>query len=177
MTDETGFQIFISHSSNDKGVARELCTTLESSGFKCWIAPRDIPPGTNYEEGIMAGISECPVFLLISTEAMKESLYVPDEVNAAKRRKKVIIPLMMEEGLMFPPALELLLSRYQWLDVWEYPNIKDAMPSVIKAVSEHVTPQKKAKAAMRSLRRNTEKSLLPCQYGARDGRFPRASRQ
>ena len=109
----------------------------------------------------MSGISECPVFILISTEAMKESLYVPDEVNAAKRRNKVIIPLMMEEGLMFPPALELLLSRYQWLDIWEYPNIKDAMPSIEKAIGEHVSPQKKAKTVMRSLRRNTEKSLGP----------------
>ena len=158
---ESGFQVFISHSSNDKGVARELCSSLEASGFKCWIAPRDIPPGTKYEEGIMSGISECPVFILISTEAMKESLYVPDEVNAAKRRKKVIIPLMMEEGLMFPPALELLLSRYQWLDIWEYANIKDAMPSIEKAIGEHVSPQKKARTVMRSLRRNTEKSLGP----------------
>ena len=160
-TSDPQFQVFISHTSTDKGIARDLCKNLENSGFRCWIAPRDIPAGSKYEEGIMNGICECPVLVVICTGAIKESLYVLDEINAAKRRDKVIIPLMMEKGLVFPPAMELLLSRYQWMDIWEHGDLNTSMPMIERALSEYVTPVRKATRSIRSLKRNTEKSMGP----------------
>ncbi len=37
--------VFISYSSRDKLVADKVCSGLEGSGFRCWIAPPDITPG------------------------------------------------------------------------------------------------------------------------------------
>ncbi|MDR0948902.1 MAG: toll/interleukin-1 receptor domain-containing protein, partial [Lachnospiraceae bacterium] len=42
------YDVFISHSSVDKSIANAICHTLEANGMRCWIAPRDIPAGTNY---------------------------------------------------------------------------------------------------------------------------------
>lgn len=142
-------------------MARDLCNNLENTGFRCWIAPRDIPAGSKYEEGIMNGICECPVMVVICTESVKGSLYVLDEINAAKRRDKVIIPLMMEKGLVFPPAMELLLSRYQWLDLWMDEDLKTSMPAIEKALAEYVKPVGNRNRSIRSLKRNTEKSMGP----------------
>ena len=83
-TSDPQFQVFISHTSTDKGIARDLCKNLENSGFRCWIAPRDIPAGSKYEEGIMNGICECPVLVVICTKAINESLYVLDEIMWAR---------------------------------------------------------------------------------------------
>ncbi|MBV8226902.1 MAG: toll/interleukin-1 receptor domain-containing protein [Verrucomicrobia bacterium] len=42
--------VFISHSSADKRAADAACALLETRGIKCWIAPRDIRPGSDWGE-------------------------------------------------------------------------------------------------------------------------------
>ena len=42
--------------SADFSVAEKVCTELESTGFRCWIAPRDVRPGQEYAEEIVRGI-------------------------------------------------------------------------------------------------------------------------
>ncbi|MBP5493609.1 MAG: toll/interleukin-1 receptor domain-containing protein, partial [Lachnospiraceae bacterium] len=38
------FDVFISYSSKNKNVADAIVAEFESSGIKCWYAPRDIMP-------------------------------------------------------------------------------------------------------------------------------------
>ena len=42
--------VFISHSSKDKIVADSIVAALEAAHIRCWIAPRDIKPGTDWGE-------------------------------------------------------------------------------------------------------------------------------
>ena len=66
----TRHELFISHSSEDKALAAELCAELEWRGFSCWIAPRDIEPGVEYSQSLNAAISDTLIFLLVlSTNA------------------------------------------------------------------------------------------------------------
>ena len=58
-------KVFISHSSEDKSIADAICQRLEADGIKCWIAPRDIKPGSNWTEGIMEGIEACRTLILV----------------------------------------------------------------------------------------------------------------
>ena len=46
--------VFISYSSNDKLVADMLCANLEARGVRCWIAPRDVMPGSEWGAAIIA---------------------------------------------------------------------------------------------------------------------------
>src|SRR5215213_1012674 len=48
--------IFISHSSRDKPAADAVCAALERAGLRCWIAPRDIVPGTDWSAAIVDGL-------------------------------------------------------------------------------------------------------------------------
>ena len=57
--------VFISYGSKDAGVVDAVCRVLETNGIKCWIAPRDIPTGSNYAREIPAAIRGCTVFLLM----------------------------------------------------------------------------------------------------------------
>jgi hypothetical protein len=65
MEREEGYSAFISYDSADFSVAEKVCAELESTGFRCWIAPRDVRPGQEYAE-IVRGIehSKCLVLLL-----------------------------------------------------------------------------------------------------------------
>ena len=50
--------VFVSYASQDAAVAQKACSALESAGFRCWIAPRDVVPGTLYADGIVGAIDE-----------------------------------------------------------------------------------------------------------------------
>jgi hypothetical protein len=76
-------KVFISHSSNDKEIADVICQHLESAGVHCWIAPRDIEPGTDWTEGITRGIANCRLFVLVFSAHANESDHVRREVGKA----------------------------------------------------------------------------------------------
>ena len=40
--------IFISYAHQDRTIANAVCATLEAHGIRCWIAPRDILPGSDW---------------------------------------------------------------------------------------------------------------------------------
>ena len=44
--------VFISYSSRNKQTALAICHVLEGHGVRCWMAPRDIPPGADYGDVI-----------------------------------------------------------------------------------------------------------------------------
>ncbi|MGN1045301.1 MAG: TIR domain-containing protein [Candidatus Methanomethylophilaceae archaeon] len=136
------YQIFISHTSKDKDLAWELCVLLEKFGFSCWIAPRDIPAGCKYELAIMKGIEICPVMIVVCTDNIHSSDYMLDEINAAKRRKKLIISVFMQKDYSFNEEYEFLLSRYQWVDMSDG-NIQDHIPEITNAAGARVSPSKR----------------------------------
>ena len=77
--------IFISYSSIDANIANAVCHNLEQGGIRCWMAPRDIPPGGTWAEIIPNAIQEAKVFVLIFSDnidngfaySLAMALYVP----------------------------------------------------------------------------------------------------
>jgi hypothetical protein len=57
--------VFISYSNKDKKVADAVCSILENNGIRCWLAPRDITPGSAFAEAIIDGIKGSKIFVLI----------------------------------------------------------------------------------------------------------------
>jgi hypothetical protein len=57
--------IFISHTTADRTCAAALCDMLESKGLTCWIAPRNIEPGSNWTVRIMWAIAVCQIIMLL----------------------------------------------------------------------------------------------------------------
>lgn len=111
---------FISHSSKDKQVADAVCATLEARGMRCWVAPRDIPPGANWGEAILDGLDACRVFVLVLSRQANASPQVMREVERAVNRGMPIIPLRVED-VMPSRSLEYFLSASHWLDAFPPP--------------------------------------------------------
>jgi hypothetical protein len=42
----TSRPVFLSYASPDAALAHKVCAALEAAGILCWIAPRDVVPGT-----------------------------------------------------------------------------------------------------------------------------------
>jgi hypothetical protein len=65
-----GCDVFISHSRQDKLTADAVCNRLESARVRCWIAPRDVIPGTDWTESILNAIGSCQIVVLVFSDSM-----------------------------------------------------------------------------------------------------------
>src|SRR5260370_36280035 len=91
-------RVFISHSSEDKPIAETICRRFEADGIKCWIAPRDIEPVSDWTKAIMQGIETCQVFILIFSKQGNESDHVYREVAKAFSARLAVVPFRIEAG-------------------------------------------------------------------------------
>ena len=82
----------------DKPIADAVCAGLEGRGIRCWIAPRDILPGVNYQEGIIDAINSTKIMVLILSSHANESPHVIREATIAMSKKVIIIPFRIDDS-------------------------------------------------------------------------------
>lgn len=109
------FDVFISHSSKDKQVADQACATLERSGVRCWIAPRDIRPGDEYGAAIVHAIDRCRAMVLIFSSNANASRQIPREVERAVALGVPILPIRIED-VVPKDSLAYFVDSVHWLD-------------------------------------------------------------
>ena len=107
--------IFISYSKNDKDLVFSICNYLEKNGITCWIAPRNIPPGSEYAAEIIKGIENCKLFLLMYSDTSNASQHVLREVGRAVHRNAPIIAYRITKATP-TKSMEYFLETIQWLD-------------------------------------------------------------
>jgi hypothetical protein len=109
------YDAFISYSSLDKAQADATCAALEASGIRCWIAPRDVVPGTEWGEAIILGINQCRLMILIFSANANESPQIRREVERAVSKGIPIIPFRIQD-ITPTHSLEYFIGTVHWLD-------------------------------------------------------------
>jgi tetratricopeptide (TPR) repeat protein len=109
------FEAFISYSHRDKTTADATCAALEAAGVRCWIAPRDIVPGTDWGEAIIDAITGAKIMVLVFSGHTNVSPQIKREVERAVSKAIPIIPLRIEDVAM-NKSFEYFLSTSHWLD-------------------------------------------------------------
>lgn len=112
--------VFISYSSRDRGIAEKICAFLESSDIICWIAPRDVRPGYDWDEEIIDAIDQVKAVVLILSQNSNESIHVKHEVGQAVSKEKAIFPIRIQ-NVEPSKKIALHLSTTHWLDAWTPP--------------------------------------------------------
>jgi hypothetical protein len=121
--------VFISHTSKNKQAADAICHVLEENGVRCWIAPRDIPPGSKYGEQITKGIRDCKVFLLVFSGEVNRAPAVEKELErAALGYKKPVIPFCIEDAPM-NDNIEFFVSDVHRIEAFREKHWIDAYPN------------------------------------------------
>lgn len=106
--------VFISHSSKDKVIADKMCEALEARGLKCWIAPRDITPGSEWAVAISDAIATIKVMVVIYSANSASSTQVPKELGLADKRNKFIIPYKID-NMELTGAFDYYLAGAHWI--------------------------------------------------------------
>jgi TIR domain len=117
------FDVFISYASKDKVVADAVCARLESSGIRCWIAPRDIVASRSYGEAIIEAIHVTKVMVLVFSSNANASGHIPKEVERAVSSGLAILPFRIED-VSPGKSLDYFIGSVHWLDAMSPPMEK-----------------------------------------------------
>lgn len=91
------FDVFVSHANEDQALAQDIVSRLEPR-WRCWIAPRDIPPGvTSWAGPIVEGIARSRVFLVIISSSSIQSKEVLREVTLANEENVHLMPVRIDD--------------------------------------------------------------------------------
>lgn len=115
--------VFISYSAEDKPIADAMCSTLESNGIRCWMAPRDILPGMDWGGSIIDAIADSRVMVLLLSSNSNASVQVKREVERAVNKGVIVIPFRIED-VSLSKSLEYQLSLTHWMDALTPPMEK-----------------------------------------------------
>lgn len=136
--------IFISYTTDDKAIADDLCKSLESAGLTCWIAPRNIEPGSNWTLGIMTAILECQIMLLIYSAKSNQSNHVVRQILHAIENRRPVLPFRIEESIP-TGGLAYCLGGVQWFDATT-PPLGRHIASLVVQMRRLLQPQKEVHA-------------------------------
>jgi hypothetical protein len=109
---------FISYSTQDSDISHKICRMIEDSGIKCWIAPRDVRPGKEYDLEILDGINKSNSVVVIISKNSNKSQYVKRELERAVAYNKPIYPIRIEK-IKPSRMLEFFISTCQWTDLFQ----------------------------------------------------------
>lgn len=127
--------VFISYSSKNPEAAQAICHVLEENGIKCWMAPRDIPPGYDYGDLIDTAILECKVFLFVYSRNSLVSPWCKGELNVAFSEGKTIVPYRID-STPTKGAVRVILNQTHWID--SFPDFRTHFDELIQTIGHIV---------------------------------------
>ena len=155
-------EVFISYSTQDKSVSDAVCNHLEAGGVRCWYAPRDVGPGSIWQEALMNAIQTAKIFLLIYSKDYNKSSQVLNELTAAVNAGCFIVPFRIDQSSM-GNAFAYYLNSVHWLDAVNPPTEQQ-----IEALYTHICTilQKPANPKTPHIpdpsKKKTKRTLLIC---------------
>ena len=117
------FDAFVSYSSRDRVVADAMVHVLEEQGVRCWFAPRNVVPGSDYADAIDAAIKNVKVVIFVHSKYSLESKWCKSEINLAVTNEKIIIPFKIDNSLA-SGGWNLYLANSHWIDAVPEPKKK-----------------------------------------------------
>lgn len=141
----TGIKVFISHSTEDMSLIRQLENNIDIYGLEPIIAEDLLTPGAVLREKFQAKIREANIFLVLFTENSINSKWVIEETNYALQIGKPTIPLK-EESVKIESGIEWReFSKFERPEII-FSKIMDGVNGCIN--NNQVFPQNNAAAAI-----------------------------
>ncbi len=131
-------EVFLSYAQPDRNVADAACAKLEARGIRCWYAPRNIVPGSQWSASIVDAIAGARIMVLVFSSHSNGSPHVRNELERAVGKNLHIIPFRIED---VPPSkdIELFVSSPHWLDAITPPIERhiEQLVETIQVVLDH----------------------------------------
>ena len=116
-----GFDVFLSHNSQDKPVVEEIARLLRGRGLRVWLDKDELRPGLPWQEGLEEGVrASRSVAVFVGADGM--GAWQTPEMRAflarSKKEEIPVIPVLLP-GCPDSPQLALFLEAMTWVDLRE----------------------------------------------------------
>lgn len=110
-------EIFVSHSSADRGFVADLAAALRRHGLPAWYSGTDIVGASQWHDEIGAALARCGWFVLVLSPEAVGSMWVRRELQFALRQPRLdgrIVPVVRRDCDY--EALSWTLGGMQFID-------------------------------------------------------------
>lgn len=156
--------VFISYSSDDRLIAETICHALEKQGVACWIAPRDIPPGSNWGGTIVEAVGRSKALIFVFSNHSNHSPQVLREIERAVHKRVPVLPFRIEE-VTPSPDLEYFISSCHWMDAFP-PPAEQYVERIYDALRPILGGKNAGEAPVSAPASNSQASPAPAGWGA-----------
>src|SRR3954471_14365985 len=114
--------VFVSHSSQDTWVARQIAREIETSGARPFLDEAEVDAGADFEEDILNFLERAHELVVLLTPWALERPYVWAEIGAAWGRRIPIVALLLgitATELQSRPGIPVLLKKRDLLQLNE----------------------------------------------------------
>lgn len=162
--------VFISYAARDGGMAKQVCEYLERSGFRCWIALRDVAAGSSYVDGISDAIRSSIAALLVLSQESNRSSLVARDVSSLVEKQVPVLPVLVAPVEM-SPGLQSLVGKLRCVDI-SRDRWPDGLHKVVLALASIAPRDEQPDAAVsRESREPTTKGYVFISYSRDDSGF------
>ncbi len=128
--------LFLSYSTKDESRVAEIRDAIEAAGVPCWMANRDLSPGSVYDELIPTVIEDAQAVAVFLSAASIASPEVAKEVSLASKKRFFPIRLDDVSPEDLKGKLKYHLSDAQWVDAREdWQSAAKAVADAVKTVA------------------------------------------
>lgn len=129
-------QVFISHSSEDKALARQVAATCTLRGLPIFLDEQSIMPGKDYQEVIMDAVSMSAAMVVLLSRDSVKSKDVLREIALAENAGLPVLPFAVDSLVFprdYPKSTHYRLMHYQ---IGAYPGAEAAVDLVERVLGD-----------------------------------------
>lgn len=131
------YDVFISYSHNDDGVAKQICALLDKFNITYFLDKESIMSASDWLEVLAGSIKSCKIFLLLVSKHYFESEYSMMELKYAYSERNdsdiSILPYLIDDGIKMdsmPDSMTMMLNSIQWISVQDVPIGKELIHDI-----------------------------------------------
>jgi len=132
------FRVFVSHSSIDTWVARQIASHIEARGAAAFLDERDIPAGDDFLENVLNVEPRCGELLVLLTPWSIKRPYVLFEISCFTHSRKRIIGVthgLSADDVARDPYVGVLLGRRDLVDINRIESYFEELHARIRAAA------------------------------------------
>lgn len=138
--------VFVSYRQAQTNEAERLCADLEARGLRCWMAPRDIDSGRDWDEQIDFAIGDAAAMVVVVAPDVPGSRHVVRELRLANEDELPILPARIVDFEIPRGAFRYQISGRQRIDL--FPDWTRGVDEIVRRLA--AVPKGKALRAASS---------------------------
>lgn len=151
-TAKGGYLVFISHSTEDRWIARQMAQLIERKGkrhqIKTFLDEKDIEGGQSIPEVILNNLEECDEFLVLLSPYSINRSWVLVEIGGAWSLRKLTVAIMDK---IKPDDLPKVSAQYKAIDLNVFDEYLEQLLRRVKEVKSKYETKGKTQAGVAHL--------------------------